>query len=476
MVNIINDVAKSSHILSGVISEEKDLSEMGSLFSIIDTSEAPDEQSINEFTISFKEKEIIERINLIIPDFHHKKINSDDIKILEKHIISDVDLSLSDKNNIINYAKLSLKNSKVKNIVLSKNTKNELTNNPINQFINKSKFVAEHPDGKKSQTIVPENIKLNNKVNPINKKDLINKEIKNYNDVSSSETKSIVKSNGMDTSFEKKMSNNTQNNEFNFIKKIKKNNHPNKIYNMNPKNKNNFLITNEVSMKVENIDLNQVNLKLSSKVPTININNVVDNNKKNNNNINSNNSNHGLNSNASIINSDTSSPYSQNTNSSLSNNGFNSVLENLLDHLDLSQKGWTSKLASRIQKSFIDGGEEIEFNLKPKNLGVLKVSLTLKDGLGKVKIVAENNFVTNTLQQNENLLQKLFNDQGINLDFITENGNKKFNSENHFNQNKNNSKEKENENENKNNDIKKQNINSELKDNDSSRHIINVIA
>ena len=43
--------------------------------------------------------------------------------------------------------------------------------------------------------------------------------------------------------------------------------------------------------------------------------------------------------------------YSQNGSTSFSNNGYNSVLENFLDNLDLTQKGWTSKLVSRIENS-----------------------------------------------------------------------------------------------------------------------------
>ena len=130
-----------------------------------------------------------------------------------------------------------------------------------------------------------------------------------------------------------------------------------------------------------------------------------------------------------------SSNFAQNNDSSFTNNGYNSVLENLLDHLDLTQKGWTSKLASRIEKALLGGNEEIEFNLKPKNLGILKVSVSLNNGLGNVKIITENSFVTSALNQNENYLQKLFNDQGINLEFIAQNGSQYFGSKNNFNQN-----------------------------------------
>ena len=64
---------------------------------------------------------------------------------------------------------------------------------------------------------------------------------------------------------------------------------------------------------------------------------------------------------------------------------MNSILEGLLDILDLSQKGWTTKLVSRIENALENGGEEIEFNLKPKNLGRLKVSYKFKKWNRKCK-------------------------------------------------------------------------------------------
>ena len=84
MVNIIDSGAKSSQILSGVITEEKDLSVLGSLFSIIEPLETNKEQPIDEFTIGIEEKQIIEKITLIIPDFQQKKIKIDDITIFRK--------------------------------------------------------------------------------------------------------------------------------------------------------------------------------------------------------------------------------------------------------------------------------------------------------------------------------------------------------------------------------------------------------
>ena len=82
--------------------------------------------------------------------------------------------------------------------------------------------------------------------------------------------------------------------------------------------------------------------------------------------------------------------FSQQNSTSFASGGVNSILEGLLDTLDLSQKGWTTKLVSRIENALENGGEEIEFNLKPKNLGRLKVSISLNNGTGHVKIITEN--------------------------------------------------------------------------------------
>ena len=153
---------------------------------------------------------------------------------------------------------------------------------------------------------------------------------------------------------------------------------------------------------------------------------------------------------------------------------MNSILEGLLDSLDLSQKGWTTKLVSRIENALENGGEEIEFNLKPKNLGRLKVSISLNNGTGHVKIITENSFVTNALTQNENHLQKLFNDQGINLEFSANDDTQYFGSKNSFNKNSN--KNDQNNYLKSDNEKEKQNKITDLDDNVSSRHIVNVIA
>ena len=254
----------------------------------------------------------------------------------------------------------------------------------------------------------------------------------------------------------------------NFVKKIKKNNHPNKIYQLPQSNSLKYKQLNEITSHIDQKTVDNKNLPLiNNQISEASNNNKFNGNKLNNNQI--------LNVQHSIQANNTGSNFSQQNDSSFSNSSYNSVLENFIDNLDLTQKGWTSKLTSRIEKAIQNGGEEIEFNLKPKNLGLLKVSVKFKNGVGNVKIVTENSFVTSALNQNENYLQKLFNEQGINLDFSAQNEGKKFDSRNNSNQNSQNNDKKNSTQ----SDINIKNSEDEsdiIAKNNSSRHMINVIA
>ena len=129
-----------------------------------------------------------------------------------------------------------------------------------------------------------------------------------------------------------------------------------------------------------------------------------------------------------------------------------------------------------------DGSEDNSYDIltdlydKNKNLGVLKVSVQLKNGISNVKIITENSFVTNALNQNEHYLQKLFNEQGINLDFSAQNEGQHFGSRNNFNKNSNNENEKKSLKSGSNTKkISEEEIDTAT-ENNSSRHMINVIA
>ena len=476
-MNIITDINTNLEQLSGLKGTDEESSILSSLFSIyINSEEITSEEDliVKEFCFEDDDVKIIEYISNFISDFEIKKNNLPNVGQIENKIKLDTSLSETDKNKILNLIKLGLTTPKEINseISVNKNFKNLLTKKSFKSFETKSENIKPVDNEKnitnlnKSKNINDVNLNKSKNVNNVN----LNKS-KNINGVNLNQSKINYKDkeqlvNNLPKQRiknNKKLSLNYQHSSF--VKKIKKNNHPNKIYDLT---------------KVSNVEQNQLNnapsqfnIKPNNNVLSNHSNNqIIETNQKNKK-INETKINNNQNLNINQVNqTNTSNNYSFNGNTSFSSSGYNSVLENFLDNLDLTQKGWTSKLVSKIENSLADGGGEIEFNLKPKNLGMLKVSVTLKEGIGSVKIITENSFVTTALTQNETYLQKLFNDQGINLDFSAKNENQNFGSQNNFNQNSN------NKNKNQHLTIEKKNevIDENNAEQNSSRHIINVIA
>ena len=465
-MNIITDINTNLEPLAGLKGTDEESSILSSLFSInVNSEEINPEKDliVKEFCFEDDDVKIIEYISNFISDFEIKKNSLPNLGQIENKIKLDTSLSATDKNKILNLIKLGLTTPKEINLEISvtKNVKNLLTKKSLKSFETKSENINLVDNEKnitnlnKSKNINDVNLNKSKNINDVN----LNQSKINYKDkeqLFSNLPKQRIKNN-------KKLSLNYQHSSF--VKKIKKNNHPNKIY---------------VLTKVSNVEQNQLNnapsqfnIKPNNNVLSNHSNNqIIETNQKNKK-INETKINNNQNLNINQVNqTNTTNNYSFNVNTSFSSSGYNSVLENFLDNLDLTQKGWTSKLVSKIENSLADGGGEIEFNLKPKNLGMLKVSVTLKEGMGSVKIITENSFVTTALTQNETYLQKLFNDQGINLDFSAKNENQNFGSQNNFNQNSN------NKNKNQHLTIEKKNevIDEKNAEQNSSRHIINVIA
>ena len=455
-MNINTDANQNIDKFSGLNGEAQDTSVLNSLFSINFNSEeiSSDNNDINkEYLFDEDDIKVFDYIFQIIPDFESKKNNVSVLDKIKNTIKLDGNLSKTEKNNILDLIKLDLTNLKEIKLDLSgsKSFKNLLSEKSL-------KF----PDN------LTENTKLlNNKKNNTNFKNLKNiNDVKfNQQGISIKDQEKLVYGQKQELGAKDQKGSSLRDQLSSFVKKVKKNNNPNKIYNLAKVSniENNQLNNSSSHFDSKIINNAMINLQDNQIIEKLQKNKINETKNKENTNLSTQQSNHSNNS---------ANNYSQNGSTSFSNNGYNSVLENFLDNLDLTQKGWSSKLVSKIQNSLADGGGEIEFNLKPKNLGMLKVSVKLKEGIGSVKIIAENSFVTTALNQNENYLQKLFNDQGINLEFLAKNENQNFGSNNQSNQNSNNEKENQN-------GMAEKKVETldeiEIEDN-SSRHIINVIA
>ena len=455
-MNINTDANQTIDKFSGLNGESQDTSVLNSLFSINFKSEeiSSDNNVIDkEYLFDEDDIKILDYIFHIIPDFQNKKNSLPYLDKIKNTIKLDKNLSETEKSKILNLIKLDLTNLKEIKLDLSgsKSFKNLLSEKSL----------------KSPENLIENKKLLNNENNNNNFKNFknINNVKFNQQDISIKDQEKLVYGQKQEPEAKDQKGSSLRDQLSSFVKKVKKNNHPNKIYNLAKVSniENNQLKNPSSHLDAKMINNAMINLQDNQIIEKLQKNKINETKNKENTNLSTQQLNHSNNS---------ANNYSQNGSTSFSNNGYNSVLENFLDNLDLTQKGWSSKLVSKIQNSLADGGGEIEFNLKPKNLGMLKVSVRLKEGIGSVKIIAENSFVTTALNQNENYLQKLFNDQGINLEFLAKNENQNFGSNNQSNQNSNNEKENQNGTAEKKVDTLDE---IEIEDN-SSRHIINVIA
>jgi len=465
-MKITNEISNNFELLSGSKNGEVDLSILSGLFSINLVEGSLDDKvkkNIDEFIFNEEKIKFVDYISNIIPILEQDTKKHINFETIKTQISLDNSINSEDKDRILQFLNQGKNYSKSFQINTPQHFDNKLKNKIVTSKLLKTSNISSNnlADQKKINHSQP--IDKNIIVEDISKYTKSNVELRQSHEVN--ETKVLDNKN----TFVKKNETKVLDNKNTFVKKIKKNNYPNKIYQPLKSKTLQFEQLKDMTLN------NKINISENNSTTSMHNYSALETIKKNKNDIKLNNT-QSFNVNITNQTSNLGQNLSHNNDSSFSNNSYNSVLENLLDHLDLSQKGWTSKLVSRIENALSNGGEEIEFNLKPKNLGMLKVSVSQKNGMNTVKIIAENSFVTSALAQNENYLQKLFNDQGMNLDFTAQNESQSFGSKSSFSQNSNEQhKNKNNVPDEKINQIKDKNdiVGSE---DDSSRHMINVIA
>ena len=450
-MKITNEISNNFELLAGSKNGEADLSILSGLFSIDFGEGFLDDKvkkNIDEFIFSEDKIKFVDYISNIIPTLEKDTKKHINFETIKTQISLDNSIKLEDKDIILQFLNQGKNYSKSFQINMPQHTDNKLKNKIVTSKLLKTSNISSNNLAAPKKINHSQSIDKNIVVEDISKYTKSNLELSQSHNVH--ETRTI-------------------DNKNTFVKKIRKNNYPNKIYQPLKSKTSQF-----DQLKDMNLD-KKINISENNSTISMHNYSALETIKKNKNDVKLNNT-QSFNVNITNQTSNLGQNLSHNNDSSFSNNSYNSVLENLLDHLDLSQKGWTSKLVSRIENALSNGGEEIEFNLKPKNLGMLKVSVSQKNGMNTVKIIAENSFVTSALAQNENYLQKLFNDQGMNLDFTAQNESQSFGSKSSFSQNSNEQhKNKNNGPDEKLNQTKEKNdvVGSE---DDSSRHMINVIA
>ena len=122
--------------------------------------------------------------------------------------------------------------------------------------------------------------------------------------------------------------------------------------------------------------------------------------------------------NASMTNSNNNSSMSSNTNSGGNLGSGNSSHSNapmVLEHLNMLERSWGKNLLNKVQTALQNGDQSIELALKPKNLGKLKISLSLSNEGAKINIVTETSSAALLLAEAEGKLSQMLEGSGLKL-------------------------------------------------------------
>ena len=121
---------------------------------------------------------------------------------------------------------------------------------------------------------------------------------------------------------------------------------------------------------------------------------------------------------ASMTNSNNNSSMSSNTNSGGNLGSGNSSHSNapmVLEHLNMLERSWGKNLLNKVQTALQNGDQSIELALKPKNLGKLKISLSLSNEGAKINIVTETSSAALLLAEAEGKLSQMLEGSGLKL-------------------------------------------------------------
>ena len=91
------------------------------------------------------------------------------------------------------------------------------------------------------------------------------------------------------------------------------------------------------------------------------------------------------------------------------------MAEQWLDVLDMQDEKWTEQLVRRINREFKTGGKGLELELNPRNLGRLKVNLSVAQEQTNVVLRTETGAAAQMLTEAEGRLSQMLSDAGLKL-------------------------------------------------------------
>ncbi len=94
---------------------------------------------------------------------------------------------------------------------------------------------------------------------------------------------------------------------------------------------------------------------------------------------------------------------------------FYSGQGNSIEYLNMLDKTWGNNLLNKIEKIVKNGQESLEISLKPKNLGKMKITLSLTNDTAKINIITENSSAALLLSEAESKLSQMLENTGLKL-------------------------------------------------------------
>ncbi len=94
---------------------------------------------------------------------------------------------------------------------------------------------------------------------------------------------------------------------------------------------------------------------------------------------------------------------------------FYSGQGNAIEYLNMLDKTWGNNLLNKIEKIMKNGQESLEISLKPKNLGKMKITLSLTNDTAKINIITENSSAALLLSEAESKLSQMLENTGLKL-------------------------------------------------------------
>tara|TARA_A100001011_G_scaffold383295_1_gene454303 strand:+ start:1817 stop:3367 length:1551 start_codon:yes stop_codon:yes gene_type:complete len=132
---------------------------------------------------------------------------------------------------------------------------------------------------------------------------------------------------------------------------------------------------------------------------------------------------------------------SNNQNNTQAQSNFNNLqlLNDMKESLDMSNKKWASNLVSRLNRANSSKINELEIVLTPKNLGKMKVKISLSDKTAFVKITTNNATASSLILEEQEKLSEMLKEVGLELEDFSSEQSFQDNFHNNKNQNKDNS-------------------------------------